>query len=237
MVGLGNVDDTSDASKPISTATQQALSTLDTAVQTKANADNPVLTGTTTTSHLYVTGDVSIQNNGYSKLSFDDYHAIILRGDISYSAPSYTPYWDDFMTFVEYSGIFRFREVNGTTQNLILEISPTNMTYKGQSLAYKPWVVARTTARTGTGVTAVVTLTNQQGAKVATCYKQALVTYRFQFPTHPLGTDYCTFANIVGGTAGFTTVNNVAAGTVDVITFNQAGTAVDTLSFYVKVML
>ena len=138
------------------------------------------------------------------------------------------------MTFVEYSGIFRFREVNTTTQNLILEVSPTNISYKGQSLGYKPWVVARATARTGT--TGAVTLTNQQGAKTATCAKTALGTYRFTFATHPLGTAYCTFANIVGGTAGFATVNTVTATTVDVITFNQAGTAVDTLSFFVQVM-
>jgi hypothetical protein len=40
-VGLGNVDDTSDASKPVSTATQTALNL-------KANLDSPALTGTPT---------------------------------------------------------------------------------------------------------------------------------------------------------------------------------------------
>ena len=231
MVGLENVDNTSDASKPISTATQTALNT-------KADFYNPTLVGTTTTSNLSVTGDITIQNNGfgYGRINgVDEYHAIILRGDISYSAPSYTPNWEDIMTFVEYSGIFRFREVNTTRQNLLLEISPTNLLYKGQSVAYKPWVVARATARTGT--TGAVTLTNQQGSKTATCAKTALGTYRFTFASHPLGTAYCTFANIVGATAGFATVNTVTSTTVDVITLNQAGTAVDTLSFFVQVML
>ena len=39
MVQLGNVDNTSDASKPISTATQTALNS-------KAPLDNPTFTGT-----------------------------------------------------------------------------------------------------------------------------------------------------------------------------------------------
>ena len=48
MVGLDNVDNTSDASKPMSTATQQALlglsTTIQTALDSKANVDNPTLT-------------------------------------------------------------------------------------------------------------------------------------------------------------------------------------------------
>ena len=203
-----------------------------------ATLASPTFTGTVSTSDLSVTGDITINNSGlgYSKINgCDQYHAIIQRGDISYSAPDYTPYIDDVITFVEYSGIFRFREVNLTSQNLILEINPTSIIYKGQNLGYEPWVIARATARTGT--TGVVTLTNQQGAKTATCAKTALGTYRFTFASHPLGTAYCAFVSIVGGTAGFATVNTITATTVDIITFNQAGTAVDTLSFFLQVAL
>jgi len=201
-----------------------------------ATLASPTFTGTVSTSDLSVTGDITINNNGcgYSRINgCDQYHAIIQRGDVAYSAPDYTPYVDDVITFVEYSGIFRFREVNMTSQNLILEINPTSIIYKGQNLGYEPWVTARATART----TGTVTLTNQQGAKTATCAKTALGTYRFTFASHPLGTAYCAFVSIVGGTAGFATVNTITATTVDIITFNQAGTAVDTLSFFLQVAL
>ena len=82
-----------------------------------------------------------------------------------------------------------------------------------------------------------MTLTNQQGAKVASCAKTALGTYRFTFESHPSGTAYCAFATVIGTASGFANVNTITATTVDVITYNQAGTAVDTISFFVQVML
>lgn len=75
QVGLGNVDNTSDANKPISTATQNALNL-------KANAANAVLTGTpiaptaavgTNTTQLATTAYVNaeIANDTYSKTQLD----------------------------------------------------------------------------------------------------------------------------------------------------------------------
>lgn len=58
-IGLGNVDNTSDANKPVSSATQLALDLkLDstTAASTYAPINNPTLTGTLTTPALKVTG-------------------------------------------------------------------------------------------------------------------------------------------------------------------------------------
>ena len=52
-VGLANVDNTSDASKPVSTATQTAL-------DLKANLAGPTFTGTTTAAALTVTGDLTV---------------------------------------------------------------------------------------------------------------------------------------------------------------------------------
>jgi hypothetical protein len=54
MVGLGNVDNTSDADKPVSTATQTAL-------DLKANLAGPTFTGTTTAAALTVTGNLTVQ--------------------------------------------------------------------------------------------------------------------------------------------------------------------------------
>lgn len=53
MVGLGNVDNTSDADKPVSTATQTAL-------DLKAPKAAPTFTGTTTTADLTVTGNLTV---------------------------------------------------------------------------------------------------------------------------------------------------------------------------------
>jgi hypothetical protein len=53
-VGLGNVDNTSDANKPVSTATQTAL-------DLKANLAGPTFTGTTTAAALTVTGNLTVQ--------------------------------------------------------------------------------------------------------------------------------------------------------------------------------
>ena len=58
-VGLENVDNTSDANKPVSTATQSAL-------DLKANLAGPTLTGTTTTSDLVVNGDFTVNGTNFS---------------------------------------------------------------------------------------------------------------------------------------------------------------------------
>ena len=59
MVGLGNVDNTSDLDKPVSTATQTAL-------DLKANLNSPTFTGTATTNHLVVDGDFTVNGTNFS---------------------------------------------------------------------------------------------------------------------------------------------------------------------------
>jgi hypothetical protein len=59
MVGLGNVDNTTDAGKPVSTATQAALNL-------KADLAGPTLTGTTTTADLVVNGDFTVNGTNFS---------------------------------------------------------------------------------------------------------------------------------------------------------------------------
>ncbi len=54
MIGLGNVDNTSDANKPVSTATQTAL-------DLKANLAGPTFTGTTTAADVTITGNLTVQ--------------------------------------------------------------------------------------------------------------------------------------------------------------------------------
>ena len=59
MVGLGNVDNTSDANKPVSTATQTAL-------DLKAPLASPTFTGTTTTDDLIVDGDFTVNGTNFA---------------------------------------------------------------------------------------------------------------------------------------------------------------------------
>jgi hypothetical protein len=59
MVGLGNVDNTSDANKPVSTATQTAL-------DLKAPLAGPVFTGTTRTDDLVVDGDFTVNGTNFA---------------------------------------------------------------------------------------------------------------------------------------------------------------------------
>ena len=56
MVGLGSVNDTSDADKPVSTAQQSALNL-------KADAADPTFTGTMTAAALSVTGNASVSGD------------------------------------------------------------------------------------------------------------------------------------------------------------------------------
>jgi len=58
-VGLANVDNTSDANKPVSTATQTAL-------DLKANLAGPVFTGTTVATDLVVNGDFTVNGSNFS---------------------------------------------------------------------------------------------------------------------------------------------------------------------------
>lgn len=73
MVGLGNVDNTSDANKPVSTATQTALNL-------KANLASPTFTGTVTLPAGQVVNGVTLSTAGGT--------TVFLRGDGTYAAPA-----------------------------------------------------------------------------------------------------------------------------------------------------
>ena len=82
-VGLGNVDNTSDANKPVSTATQSAL-------DLKANLASPTFTGTVVLPNSTVTNDMlagSIANNKLSNSSVTiNGESVSLGGSVTISA-------------------------------------------------------------------------------------------------------------------------------------------------------
>jgi hypothetical protein len=77
-VGLANVDNTSDASKPVSTATQTAL-------DLKANLAGPTFTGTVAATNLTLSGDLIVNGTtttiNATELSVDDKNIVI--GDVA----------------------------------------------------------------------------------------------------------------------------------------------------------
>jgi len=83
MVGLGNVDNTTDANKPVSTATQTAL-------DLKSNLASPTFTGTVTTNDLTVGGNLTVSGTTTSvnteTVTVDD-NVIVLNNNAT-GAPS-----------------------------------------------------------------------------------------------------------------------------------------------------
>lgn len=78
QVGLGNVDNTSDANKPVSTATQTAL-------DLKANLASPTFTGTVTLPAGQVVNGVTLTTAGGT--------TNFLRADGTYAAPTASAVW------------------------------------------------------------------------------------------------------------------------------------------------
>ncbi len=91
MVGLGNADDTSDANKPISTATQTALnlkaniSTVDASLNLKANLASPTFTGTVggITKSMVGLGNADDTSDANKPISTATQTALNLKANIS----------------------------------------------------------------------------------------------------------------------------------------------------------
>ena len=96
MVGLGNADNTSDANKPISTATQSALdlkasiSNVDASLNLKANLDSPTFTGTVSgiTKTMVGLGNADNTSDANKPVSTAAQGALDLKADIS--SPTFT---------------------------------------------------------------------------------------------------------------------------------------------------
>lgn len=79
MVGLGNIDNTTDANKPVSTATQTAL-------DLKSNLASPTFTGTVTANNVTVSGNLIVSGTTTSinteTLTVDD-NIVILNNNVT----------------------------------------------------------------------------------------------------------------------------------------------------------
>ena len=143
---------------------------------------------------LTLNNDLNISNfvanegaTAYGRLrSVDQYHAVILRGDINYTAPNYTVTGGQNCTcFVQFGGTWRFRHVNSTSNVLLCEITPDNILYKSVALERIPWVSAL--------VQLSGAVTNNRGQRVAACTKGGAGEYNITWQSIPYpsgGADY-----------------------------------------------
>ena len=100
MVGLGNADDTSDANKPVSTATQSALnlkaniSTVDASLNLKANIASPTFTGTVAgiTKSMVGLGNADDTSDANKPISTATQTALNLKASISSVDISFSTY-------------------------------------------------------------------------------------------------------------------------------------------------
>jgi hypothetical protein len=75
---------------------------------------------------LFVNAGGSLPSRYGRVICEDQYHAMILRGDIDYTAPNYTITGGQAVTtFVQFGGTWRFRHVNQGANLLLFEIAPS----------------------------------------------------------------------------------------------------------------
>ena len=89
------------------------------------------VTGAARVGGLTTTNDVVITTgaNSYGRvMSTDQYHAMILRGDINYNATNYTVNGGQAVTkFVQFGCTYSFRQVTTLATSLVFEITPTHV--------------------------------------------------------------------------------------------------------------
>ena len=168
---------------------------------------SPTFTGTLTVSG----GDILTTNNAYGRvMGSDGFHAVIMRGDTTYNTGTntYNVVAGDNMTFVEYSGTFRFKRItNAGNHDTLCTISPSGMTVagtinagdlqiNGASLsAKKPWATGKFNFQTSLPST-----TFTFGQTGFTVTRNSIGDYTITMATaHPNGTDYGVIATVTNG--------------------------------------
>lgn len=188
MVGLGNVDNTSDANKPVSTATQTAL-------DLKSPLASPTFTGTVTTPTITTTATTGLSlTSGSSN--------VILYNQAGYAAPSFT-------TRSVGAKIVLFPQMSATTADHAIGIEGGNgylwCGVPDSSSGFK-WYGGTTLAATLTGTGNLTTVGNILGSDI--------FAQRASSPT----TGYVFLGNSSSKYIGFDGTNIIAAGGTNFVT-------------------
>ena len=141
MVGLGSVDNTSDAGKPISTATQSAL-------DSKANLSGATFTGKLTSSAgLTVSGSSRIEFT--SSFYLNNGIIIYAKNSSAIDEGFLWPRWTDNVTYLNFgSGGFCIR--NNSNNNAIFIDNSKNTTFYGTTTFNNPPSMSGASISTGT---------------------------------------------------------------------------------------
>ena len=188
---------------------------------------------TTNNDVMIATGAVNVQ---YGRImSTDQYHAMILRGDINYTAPNYTVAGGlDATTFVQFGGNYRFRQVTNLQNTVLFEITPTYVNV-GTSLRIgntstdtvyqqKAWIQAIIPSA---AVLGNITITSQSGAATITqAQRTGTGIYAINWSPSASNVNYLVMGN-VRNAAGYVSFNGTSVGGCNILTYNASGALAD----------
>ena len=157
----------------------------------------------------------------------DQYHAMILRGDINYSPPNYTVVGGQAVTtFVQFGGTWRFRHVNSGPNVLLFEITPTNVLYKNVALQRIPYVSCRVDGSV---------ITNRGGQITPSSSQNAGVVELTMNPPHPAGANFVPQATLISE-HGYVYVDPPASGSSLTVIIANVALAPSTLPFFLTIL-
>jgi hypothetical protein len=250
MVALGNVDNTSDANKPVSTATQTALNlkqnTLTNPVTGTGTTNNlSLFTGTSTLGNSVIqesSGNIGIGVTPIANLTFDVAKNILLKsGSTGIASVLFSETGTPSSTDVEFGGIIRY---NGSLDRMELvtrdNIGSSNVTNTGLTMdritgnigLLKPTTVSSTLSVTGAATlssTLVVTGNITEGGNnVLNNLDTVNLSNRINTKVGLSGDETITGTKTF--TTGITTANlrlsNTISGTNNLLGLNSSGGAV-----------
>jgi hypothetical protein len=217
------------------TTTAATLNATSVSTQTLSATGNATVQGTLTTNNDLI---ITTAAPSYGRvMSTDQYHAIILRGDISYSQPGYTVVGGQAVTtFVQFGGTWPFRHVNTASNVLLFEITPTAVNVPTAlqigGLSTDTLYMARPWAHcliNGNNLT--IQPSSDVGRLTPTITRtsgQAVGAYDITFSSHPRSFNYASSVQPRLDTGlAFAVISNVQANSLKIRTYNASQSLAD----------
>ena len=131
-----------------------------------------------------------------------------------------------FTTFVEFGATWRFRQVTDSTNELIFEITPTNVLYKNVALQRIPYVSCRVSGSIFSNSRGQITPNSTASS--------GLITVTMS-PAHPAGATFTPQATLISNRGDIYVDPPTSGGAVTIYTFNTAGTQTN-FDFYLTIL-
>jgi hypothetical protein len=240
MVGLGNVNNTSDANKPISNATQTALNLV---ASLAAPLASPTFTGTATAPTINATTSLQVGGIDISTIyqTISGMASYITSSSLATTLGSYatkaSPTFTGTVSGIT-AAMVGLGNVNNTsdankpistaTQTALNLLAPKaspaftgTVTYGGTDLdtLYKPWVIATIDGATGT-------VSTQSGKATVSCSRTAAGSYTVSYTSTPSGAPSAVLLTLRNST-GFAQYSGSTGSSLNVSTRNTSATLTD----------